>query len=424
MKSTISCADPSPLFGLVARELSATIKILLSCASGGLTDASKIIPSAHNGDRRRSDDVASIITSDSLAAIRKKFHVPNDVLIIAPKRTDRAHAPPQEFVAVYEMTMRAGEGLTDASKIIPSAHDGDRRRSDDVASIITSDSLAAIRKKFHVPNDVLIIAPRRTNRAHAPPQRFVAVYEMTLCTGLRFPPAPESLDIFKAFGVNEWDLLKKWDKLKELPSSLHVGEEDILRILNFPNKKSLQQELCYISRCVMEKYLFKVGLSIQAGRSNATQLKKSEKVHEITSTAFKHSASHPSEGQRVTNSSSLKKRKTNHKVILPRGDGGSKEAAHLPTIDTISLDSDIKARPSRIHIPEDVVEEFKKSATYHREIQSHVQEAYEKLFDVEVKDLERQSLEEGFTGGFLKGVRLVHRKTGVDIEGLTPSQAS
>ncbi|KAH0455047.1 hypothetical protein IEQ34_016971 [Dendrobium chrysotoxum] len=181
----------------------------------------------------------------------------------------------------------------------------------------------------------------------------------------------------------------------------------------------------------MEKYLFKVGLSIQAGRSNATQLKKSEKVHEITSTAFKHSASHPSEGQRVTNSSSLKKRKTNHKVILPRGDGGSKEAAHLPTIDTISLDSDIKARPSRIHIPGSddskdgsVVEEFKKSATYHREIQSHVQEAYEKLFDVEVKDLERQSLEEGFTSGFLKGVRLVHRKTGVDIEGLTPSQAS
>ncbi|KAH0454123.1 hypothetical protein IEQ34_016047 [Dendrobium chrysotoxum] len=236
MKSTISCADPSPLFGLVARELSATIKILLSCASGGLTDASKIIPSAHNGDRRRSDDVASIITSDSLAAIRKKFHVPNDVLIIAPKRTDRAHAPPQEFVAVYEMTMHAGfrfspapelldifkacgvalpqflcraitiivglivffrerEGLTDASKIIPSAHDGDRRRSDDVASIITSDSLAAIRKKFHVPNDVLIIAPRRTNRAHAPPQRFVAVYEMTLCTGLRFPPAPEAITI-------------------------------------------------------------------------------------------------------------------------------------------------------------------------------------------------------------------------------------
>ncbi|KAH0459498.1 hypothetical protein IEQ34_012312 [Dendrobium chrysotoxum] len=60
---------------------------------GGLTDASKIISSAVDGDRRRSDDAVSTITSDSLAVIRKKFHIPNDVLIIAPKRTDRAYAP-------------------------------------------------------------------------------------------------------------------------------------------------------------------------------------------------------------------------------------------------------------------------------------------------------------------------------------------
>ncbi|KAH0451248.1 hypothetical protein IEQ34_018547 [Dendrobium chrysotoxum] len=56
-----------------------------------------------------------------------------------------------------------------------------------------------------------------------------------------------------------------------------------------------------------------------------------------------------------------------------------------------------------------------------REIQHLTQAAYEKLFDVEVKILERQCLEEDFTHGFLKGVRLVHLKTGVDIEGLTPS---
>ncbi|KAH0458736.1 hypothetical protein IEQ34_011550 [Dendrobium chrysotoxum] len=190
----------------------------------------------------------------------------------------------------------AGGGLTDASKIIPPAHDGDRRRSDDVASILTSDSLAAIHKKFHVPNDVLIIAPKRTDRAHSPPQGFVAVYEMTLRAGLRFPPAPELLDIFKACGV------------------------------------ALPQFLC-------------------SGLDKATNL----------------------------------------------------------DIEAISLKA---------------VEEFKKYVTYRREIQHLIQEAYEKLFDVEVKDLERQSLEEGFTRGFLKGVRLVHRKTGVDIEGLTPSQAS
>ncbi|KAH0468758.1 hypothetical protein IEQ34_001990 [Dendrobium chrysotoxum] len=80
------------------------------------------------------------------------------------------------------------------------------------------------------------------------------------------------------FVKNEWGLSEKWDKLKELPSSLHVGEEDILRILNFLDTESLQQELRYISRCVTEEYLFKVGLSIQAGRSHAIQLKKSEKL--------------------------------------------------------------------------------------------------------------------------------------------------
>ncbi|KAH0458379.1 hypothetical protein IEQ34_013694 [Dendrobium chrysotoxum] len=265
-----------------------------------------------------------------------------------------------------------------------------------------------------------------------------------LRASLRFPPAPELLDIFKACGVallqflcrgitiivglivffresgatstveylskmckftsdsygriscranknwldfNEWGLPKKWDKLKELPSSLHVGEKDILRILIFSETESLQQELCYISQCVAEECLFKVGLSIQAGRSNATQLKNFEKVHKTTSTTFKRSACHPSEGQRVTNSSSPKNRKINDKVILLRDDGGSMEAARLPTIDPVSLDSDIDARSSRIHIPE-------------------------------------KSLEEGFTRSFLKGVRLVHRKTGVDIEGLIPNQAS
>ncbi|KAH0457247.1 hypothetical protein IEQ34_015154 [Dendrobium chrysotoxum] len=351
----------------------------------------------------------------------------------------------------------AGGGLTDASKIIPSSHDGDRRRSDDVASIITSDSLATIRKKFHVPNDVLIMAPKRTDRAHTPPQGFVAVYEMTLRAGLRFPPAPELLDIFKACGValpqflcraitiivglivffrergatltveylskmckftsdsygriscrankkwldfvtrdpsknwynsfffikNEWGLPEKWDKLKELPSSLHVGEGDILRILNFSDTESLQQELRYISRCVTEECLFKVGLSIQA-HAEINQHKETLKKLALEKNALE---------------------KENKKL-----------QDHLHERETTNLD--IEA------ISLKAVEEFKKSVTYRREIQHLIQEAYEKLFDVEVKDLERQSLEEGFTRGFLKGVRLVHRKTGVDIEGLTPSQAS
>ncbi|KAH0458548.1 hypothetical protein IEQ34_013863 [Dendrobium chrysotoxum] len=234
-------------------------------------------------------------------------------------------------------------GLTDASKLIPFTRDGDRKRYDDVAPTISSDSLAVIRKKFHLPNEVLIITPKRSNKAQTPPPGFVAVYEMTLRAGLRFPPALELLDIFKACGIidnNHRGLNMghscKWDRLKELPSSLYVGEEDILRILKFPDTKSLQQEQRYISQCVTEECLFK-----------------------------------------------------------------KKETTTLD-IEAISLKA---------------IKEFKKSAAYHREIQNRVQEAYEIFFDVE-------SLEEGFTRGFLKGVWLVHRKTGVEIEGLTPSQAS
>ncbi|KAH0436094.1 hypothetical protein IEQ34_026475 [Dendrobium chrysotoxum] len=127
---------------------------------------------------------------------------------------------------------------------------------------------------------------------------------------------------------------------------------------------------------------------------------------------------------------------------MPRDGGRCKEIVCPLIIDIVSLDSDYEARSSKTHIREDVlkhiyidrchankieretstldikaislraVKKFKKSTTYHREIQCFTQEAYEKLFDVEVKDLERQSLEE------------VHRKTRVDIEGLTLSQAS
>ncbi|KAH0467493.1 hypothetical protein IEQ34_004731 [Dendrobium chrysotoxum] len=81
--------------------------------------------------------------------------------------------------------------------------DNNRRRSygavfiDDVQSSITSDSLEMIRKKFYIPNDVLIIAPKRFDRVYAPPLGFIVVYEITFHAGLRFSPAPKLLEIFK-----------------------------------------------------------------------------------------------------------------------------------------------------------------------------------------------------------------------------------
>ncbi|KAL0929192.1 hypothetical protein M5K25_001136 [Dendrobium thyrsiflorum] len=71
-----------------------------------------------------------------------------------------------------------------------------------------------------------------------------------------------------------------------------------------------------------------------------------------------------------------------------------------------------------------VIEDFKKSISFKTIIQDHVQEAREHIYDVEVKALEQQCMNEGFTRGFLKGVRLVQCKAGVKIDGLTTSQAS
>ncbi|KAH0461023.1 hypothetical protein IEQ34_008598 [Dendrobium chrysotoxum] len=72
----------------------------------------------------------------------------------------------------------------------------------------------------------------------------------------------------------------------------------------------------------------------------------------------------------------------------------------------------------------DLIEEFKKSYSFKIIIEDHIQEARIHIYDVEVKALEAECAEDGFIRGFMKGVRTVHHKTGAEIEGLTPSQAS
>ncbi|KAH0448857.1 hypothetical protein IEQ34_022657 [Dendrobium chrysotoxum] len=71
-----------------------------------------------------------------------------------------------------------------------------------------------------------------------------------------------------------------------------------------------------------------------------------------------------------------------------------------------------------------VIEEFKKSVAFKMIIKDQIQKARNQIYDVEVKDLELECIEECFIRDFLKGVHLVHRKTGAEIEGLRPSQAS
>ncbi|PKU66044.1 hypothetical protein MA16_Dca009120 [Dendrobium catenatum] len=74
--------------------------------------------------------------------------------------------------------------------------------------------------------------------------------------------------------------------------------------------------------------------------------------------------------------------------------------------------------------PSRVIEDFKKSIAFKTIVQDHVEEARDHIYDIEVKGLEQQCTEDGFIRGFFKGVRLMQRKTGVQVEEVTPSQAS
>ncbi|KAH0461348.1 hypothetical protein IEQ34_008923 [Dendrobium chrysotoxum] len=89
-----------------------------------------------------------------------------------------------------------------------------------------------------------------------------------------------------------------------------------------------------------------------------------------------------------------------------------------------NLLSEKEAKSKSEQSPSRVIEEFKKSIAFKMIVQDKVQEARDHIYDVEVKALELECMEEGFIRGFLKGVRLVQRKTGAEVEGLTPSQAS
>ncbi|KAH0465122.1 hypothetical protein IEQ34_005225 [Dendrobium chrysotoxum] len=301
---------------------------------------------------------------------------------------------------------------------------------------------------------------------------------------------------------NDWGLQEKWGKLKELPILLHIGAEDLLRILKLPDLDVLHYEVRYLSICIDEEYLFKVGLSTQAGRSHAQMLKKSARVPEVV--PQKNHSKRPgseedlqaprkkkadevltvvSKGPRVSPSKSyIPEDVLNHqcigrrraeeleeykkkydskvkemKVVEDQHEGCRAELSNKITsassqnermnhlhIELVEAQATIKQQEKTQQIleaenerlqsvlsekeaqqfPSAVIEEFKKSYAFKIIIEDHIQEARSHIYDVEVKALEAECAEDGFIRGFMKGVGTVHCKTGAEIEGLTPSQAS
>ncbi|KAH0459480.1 hypothetical protein IEQ34_012294 [Dendrobium chrysotoxum] len=348
-------------------------------------------------------------------------------------------------------------------------------KADDVISTVTEDSFISFRKKFHFPNDLVMKVPARTDRACFPPPGYVTVYEFSLRAGLRFPPSTKLIDILTLCGVclsqfsyramsfvmglivlfrdrgvvlsseclsrmgrlfsdaqgrpsgwisapetprkNDWGLQEKWGKLKELPVPLHIGAEDLLRILKLPDLDALHYEVRYLSRYVDEEYLFKVGLSTQAGRSHAQMLKKSARVPEVVPQKNHSKRPGSEEGLQAL-------RKKRAELVEAQATIKQQEKAQqVLEAENERLRSVLSEKEAQ-QLPSAVIEEFKKSYAFKIIIEDHIQEARSHIYDVEVKALEAECAEDGFIRGFMKGVRTVHRKTGAEIEGLTPSQAS
>ncbi|KAH0462945.1 hypothetical protein IEQ34_007527 [Dendrobium chrysotoxum] len=62
---------------------------------------------------------------------------------------------------------------------------------------------------------------------------------------------------------NDWGLIEKWGRIKDLPVPLNVREEDILRILNIPEVKRLLFKVRYLTKYIEEEFLFKKSISFK-----------------------------------------------------------------------------------------------------------------------------------------------------------------
>ncbi|KAH0450142.1 hypothetical protein IEQ34_020834 [Dendrobium chrysotoxum] len=328
------------------------------------------------------------------------------------------------------------------------------------------------------------------------------------------------------FVRNDWGLLEKWGKMRDFLAPLHVGEEDIMRLLKVPDVEHLLYEVRYLNKYIKEEFLFKVGLSFHLGKSDAWMLKPTSKVPESHVLVPKAASKRQVGGEDpqvslkkkklegvATNTSKVAHVSSPVKICVPgdvlnhqcvgqleaeltgalnewnakfvkikylqgefkrKYDQKTREAKVLEeelcgcrtelanVVQSVSLQNqqinhlqvdleraqatitqlreDQRASGERVAVLE---AENKRSQTLIAEkeaaltsfesarsiafkiiIQDHVQEARDHIYEVEVKALEQQCLDDGFIRGFLKGVRLMQRKTGVEVEGLTPSQAS
>ncbi|KAH0458251.1 hypothetical protein IEQ34_013566 [Dendrobium chrysotoxum] len=350
--------------------------------------------------RAKVDDVASTITGDLLMLLHKNFHILNDVVTMVPKRSDRASLPPSGYLTVSETSLRARLCFSPPAELV---------------KILRSCGVCLLQFSYRAMSvTVGLITLFRDRGAVLTPEHLSRMGRLT--SDMQGPmqivrhahPRPcEELVQFILFVRNDWGLLEKWGKMRDLPAPLHVGEDDIMRLLKVHDVELLLYEVRYLNKYIEEEFLFKVGLSFHPGRSDAQMLKPTSKVPEPPVPVDLERA------QATITQLCEDQRASGEKVAVLEAE--NKRSQTLIAEKEVVLTSFESSR---------VIDDFKKSIAFKIIIQDHVQEACDHIYEVEVKALEQQCLDDGFIRGFLKGVRLMQRKTGVEVEGLTPSQAS
>ncbi|KAH0464572.1 hypothetical protein IEQ34_007358 [Dendrobium chrysotoxum] len=400
---------------------------------------------------------ASKADDDSFILFRKKFHFPNTLVMKVPARSDRACFLPPGYVTVYEFSLQAGLRFPPASELI---------------DILTIYGVCLSQFSYRVMSIVmsLIILFRDCG---------VGISLATRRDAFLLGPSGWIFAL-ETHRKNDWNFQEKWGKLKELPIPLHIGAKDLLRILKLPDLDALHYEMRYLSRYIDEEVSEVVPQkchSKRPGSEEGLQAPRKKKADEILAVVSKGPRVSPSKSyipEDVLNHQCIGRRRAEElleqhsdfkleitktlndwnnefvkvkylqgeykrkydskvkemKVVEDQLAGYRAELANKITsaysqsewmdhlhIELQSVLSEKKAQ----QLPSIVIEEFKKSYAFKIIIEDNIQEARNHIYDVEVKALEAECIEDGFIRGFIKGVRAVHRKTGAEIERLTPS---
>ncbi|KAH0452748.1 hypothetical protein IEQ34_020047 [Dendrobium chrysotoxum] len=231
-----------------------------------------------DGERRSTkgakvDDVASTITGDLLMLLHKNFHIPNDVVTTVPKRSDRASLPPLGYLTVSEASLRAGLRFPPSAELVEIL-----RRCGVCLSQLSYRAMSVT---------VGLIALFRDRGAVLTPEHLSRMGRLTSdvhgrvtfrCKWLdmrtRDPAKNWSSSYF--FVRNNWGLLEKWGKMRDLPAPLHIGEEDMMRLLKVPDVEHLLYEVRYLNKYIEEEFLFKVDL--ERAQATITQLREDQRA--------------------------------------------------------------------------------------------------------------------------------------------------